>query len=246
MTYGAGGSTRARTIGLVSQIKNEVGIEAVAHLTCVGHTKDEIRDVLNDLERAGVENILALRGDPPKGQTAFVPVANGFRFAAELVGFIKQNFPFCVGVAGYPEKHLEAASTADDLVHFKSKVDAGADFAVTQLFFDNADYFAYVERVRAAGLRIPVVAGIMPITDVEQVKRFTVMCGAKIPDALLEKLEAAGGDKERAVEIGIQHATDQCRDLLSRGAPGIHFYTLNKSHATREIFRRLKASPRFA
>lgn len=240
MTYGAGGSTRRKTVELVSHIKHRIGIESVAHLTCVGHSRAALHDVLTELSSAGIENIMALRGDPPKGSDRFIPAADGFRYAAELVAYIRSGFDFCLGVAGYPEKHLEAASLEDDLRHLSEKVSAGGDYIVTQLFFDNADYFSFVERIRALGVRVPVVAGIMPVKDADQIKRFTTMCGAKIPDALLAKLDAAGDDDERVIEVGIEHAVRQCEDLLRRGAPGIHFYTLNKSQSTKEIFRRLK------
>lgn len=196
---------------------------------------------MEELEKAGVDNILALRGDPPKGQTTFVPVKDGYRYARDLVRLIRKRFKFSVGVAGYPEKHVEAASLDDDLKHLKEKVDAGADFIVTQLFFNNADYFRFVERVRSLGLNVPVVAGIMPVTDVEQIKRFTTMCGARLPAALLNKLEQHAGDKAAVIQIGIDHATEQCRELLQKNAAGIHFYTLNKSQATIEIFKNLKA-----
>lgn len=242
ITYGAGGSTRSRTIELVSQIKNRIGLEAVAHLTCVGHNKNELRSVLEELAGAGIDNVLALRGDPPKGQEKFVPVADGFQYASELVGFIKQNFGFCIGVAGYPEKHIEAASLESDLQHLKEKVTAGGDFIVTQLFFNNDDYFAFTNKVRAMGIQTPIVAGIMPITDFEQIKRFTLLCGATLPEPLLAKLEKAAHDKEEVARIGVEHATAQCVDLLKRGAPGIHFYTLNKSIATWQIFSELKKS----
>jgi len=241
MTYGAGGSTRAKTVELVSKIKHEIGIEAAAHLTCVGHSESELESILSELERRGIENVLALRGDPPKGEKQFTPAADGFRYASELVALIRRRFNFCVGVAGYPEKHVEARTAEEDLAHLKEKVQNGGDFVVTQLFFDNADYFKFVSRVRSSGVTVPVIAGIMPVTDVEQIKRFTLMCGAKIPPALLEKLEGAS-TKERVMEIGIEHATRQCTALLQGGAPGIHFYTLNKSQATREIFLRLRAA----
>lgn len=240
MTYGAGGSTRAKTVSLVSQIKKDFGLEAVAHLTCVGHTQNELKDVLQELAANGIENVLALRGDPPKGQEKFVAVKDGFQHATQLVGFIRKNFKFCIGVAGYPEKHLEAPSMEEDLMHLEEKAAAGADFIVTQLFFDNADYFAFVERVRKRGLKHPIVPGIMPITDFEQTKRFTSLCGAKIPPALFKRLEEAAADKDKTAAIGVDHAVRQCEDLLKRGAPGIHFYTLNKSAATRQIFLALK------
>lgn len=241
MTYGAGGSTREKTVGLVSRIKKETGIEATAHLTCVGHSEAELVSVLGELERAGVENILALRGDPPKGQATFVPAKDGYRYAADLVRLIRKKFTFSVGVAGYPEKHVEARSMEDDLAHLKKKVDAGADFIVTQLFFNNDDFFRFVDRVRALGIKIPIVAGIMPVTDVEQVKRFTTLCGATLPAPLLEELEKNAQDKAAVVQTGIKHATAQCRELIKRGVAGIHFYTLNKSHATAEIVKNLKA-----
>jgi len=240
MTYGAGGSTRSKTIELVSKIKNEIGLEAVAHLTCIGHTQEELASVLSELKSHGIENVLALRGDPPKGQNTFVPTVGGFVHAAELVRFIKQRFPFCVGVAGYPEKHIEAITMEDDLRHLKEKVDAGGDVIVTQLFFNNADYFSFVDVLRKRGIKTPVIAGIMPIMDTEQIKRFASMCGAALPEALLKKLEAVAGNKERMVEIGIEHAFEQCRDLLRRGVPGLHFYTLNKSRSTQDIFTKLK------
>lgn len=240
MTYGAGGSTRAKTVELVSKIKHEIGIETAAHLTCVGHSQIELKDILKELSDRGIENILALRGDPPKGQSAFVPARDGFAYAAQLVGFVQKNFNFCIGVAGYPEKHIESPSLDEDMRHLKEKVSAGGDFVVTQLFFDNADYFSFVERLRTMGVNAPVIAGIMPITDLEQIKRFTSMCGAHLPARLQEKMEAADGDKEHVVQIGIEHAIRQCEELLKKGAPGIHFYTLNKSQSTRDIFLALK------
>lgn len=240
MTYGAGGSTRAKTVELVSRIKNEIGIEAVAHLTCVGHSRAELKTILTELKSRGVENILALRGDPPKGQASFVPAADGFANASELVRFIRSEFPFCIGVAGYPEKHIEAPTLEDDLSYLKQKVQAGGDFIVTQLFFDNAVYYSFVEKLRGMGVIAPVIAGIMPITDYDQIQRFAAMCGATLPASLRAKLEAAGGDKALVERIGIEHATAQCEDLLKKGAPGIHFYTLNKSRSTREIFLNLR------
>lgn len=240
ITYGAGGSTRAKTIELVSNVKHQIGLEPAAHLTCVGHTQDELKNILEELQAAGIENVLALRGDPPKGQAQFKQVEGGFRYASELVRFIKANFSFSIGVAGYPEKHIEAASLAEDMSHLKEKVNAGGDFVVTQLFFDNKDYFQYVEALRKMGITVPVMAGIMPITDFEQIKRFASMCGAKIPAELHRRLEAVQADKEAVARLGVEHATQQCRDLVRRGAPGIHFYTLNKSQSTRTIFMNIK------
>jgi len=231
-----------KTVQLVSDIKHKIGLEAAAHLTCVGHTQSELEGVLGELAQRGIENVLALRGDPPKGQTEFVPTAQGFHHASQLVHLIRRKFTFGIGVAGYPEKHIEAISLEEDLLHLKDKVSAGADFVVTQLFFDNQDYFEFVRRVRALGMMAPVIAGIMPITDFEQTQRFTAMCGAKIPPDLMKKLAEAGGNREKVAAIGIDHATEQCVDLLKRGAAGIHFYTLNKSQATRQIFENLKSA----
>jgi methylenetetrahydrofolate reductase (NADPH) len=241
VTYGAGGSTRRKTIEITKRIKQELGIEAMSHLTCVGHSRDEISTILDEIEAAAIENIMTLRGDPPKGETHFVPHPDGFRYANELVAFIRSRKPaFCLGVAGYPEGHPEAPSKEADLTNLKRKVDAGANFIVTQLFFDARDYFDLIERAQAVGIRLPVVPGIMPITDVAQIKRFTQMCGAKIPSALLAELESVDGNKEAVVEIGIRYSTAQCESLLKNGAPGIHFYTLNKSTSTRTILSNLK------
>ena len=240
VTYGAGGSTRRLTVDLVRRIKHEVGIEAMAHLTCVGATRDEIAAVLDQLVDSRIDNVIALRGDPPRGATEFVRPEGGFAYGSELLAFIRARYELCIAAACYPEGHPEAPDLETDLQHLKRKVDAGADFLVTQLFFDNADYFAFVERARAAGIDVPIVAGIMPITNVSQIKRFTAMCGASIPEALLSRLEAAGADAEAVRAIGVEHATAQCRELVASGVPGIHFYTLNRSTATREILDRLR------
>ncbi len=240
VTYGAGGSTRKLTVDLVRRIKKDVGIEAMAHLTCVGATQGELADVLEELVQGSVENVIALRGDPPRGETKFVPHQGGFAFGSELVRFIRARYELCIAAACYPEKHTEATDAETDLAHLRTKVDAGADFLITQLFFDNADYFRFVERARRAGVSIPIVAGIMPITNLSQIKRFTAMCGARIPAELLARLEAAGDDADLVRSIGVEHATEQCKDLLGRGAPGVHFYTLNRSRATRDILDRLR------
>jgi methylenetetrahydrofolate reductase (NADPH) len=242
VTYGAGGSTRDRTIELVTHIKERTGIEAMAHLTCVGHTQTELEDVLHRLARARVENVLALRGDPPKGQTAFEPVEGGFRFASELVEFARRlDLGLCLGGAAYPEGHVETSSREADLKHLKAKVDAGLDFVITQLFFDNAFYFDFVERARRAGINIPIVPGIMPITNYEQVQRFVRMCGATVPMRLQLELERVKDDPTAIMQLGVAHATVQCLELLQRGVPGIHFYTLNKSPAARMIVSALRA-----
>jgi len=240
VTYGAGGSTRQLTVELVGRIQREVGIEAMAHLTCVGATQAELSSVLDQLEAGGVQNVIALRGDPPKGSTSFVVAEGGFAHASELAAFIRARGNFCIAGACYPERHPEAASLEADLAQLKRKVDAGAQFLITQLFFDNADYFSFVERARQTGITVPIIAGIMPVTNVSQIKRFTAMCGARMPDALMQKLEPVAADPDAVGEIGVQHAVTQCRELLARGAPGVHFYTLNRSKATVEILKRLR------
>jgi methylenetetrahydrofolate reductase (NADPH) len=240
VTYGAGGSTRRLTVELVRRIKHEVGIEAMAHLTCVGATREELGDVLEQLRTSGIENVIALRGDPPRGETRFVKTEGGLGQASELVALIRARYDLCVAAACYPEKHIEAPDAAADLRYLKAKVDAGADFLITQLFFDNADYFAFVERARAAGIDVPIIAGIMPITNLSQIKRFTALCGATIPSPLLAELEACGADADAVRAIGVEHATAQCRDLVARGAPCVHFYTLNRSLATRHVLDRLR------
>ncbi|MQG76069.1 MAG: methylenetetrahydrofolate reductase [NAD(P)H] [SAR202 cluster bacterium] len=241
VTYGAGGSTRRRTVDVVAKAKRELGQESMAHLTCVGSTEDELRDVLDELKAQGIENVLPLRGDPPAGTDVFEKTPGGFGYANELVSFIKKNYDFCLGVAGYPEGHQEADDFDTDLANLKLKVDAGADFVVTQMFFDNHFYFDFVEQARAIGIDVPLIPGIMPILNVEQIKRFTRMCGASIPEELLERLEAIKEDADAVRQCGVEHAAKQCRELLEGGAPGIHFYTLNRSTSTRDIFENLKA-----
>ncbi|MBI5379886.1 MAG: methylenetetrahydrofolate reductase [NAD(P)H] [Nitrospirae bacterium] len=240
VTYGAGGSTRDRTIDLVDRIKNRLGIEAMAHLTCVGAGREEIVQVLDRLKTAGIENILALRGDPPNGRGPFIPPAGGFAHASDLIAFIRPRYDFCLGGAAYPEGHLESKSLEEDLAYTKRKVEAGAEFLITQMFFDNRFYFDFVARARAAGIAVPILPGIMPVTNLDQIKRFTELCGAKIPASLLERLEKVREDPEAVRQIGVEHAAAQCRDLLAGGAPGIHFYTLNRSTATRRILQRLR------
>ncbi|MBN2562692.1 MAG: methylenetetrahydrofolate reductase [NAD(P)H] [Phycisphaerae bacterium] len=245
-TYGAGGSTRDRTMELVIDIKRGNSMEVVAHLTCVGSTSHEIEGMLQRLEVAGIENVLALRGDPPKGQDAFRPVPGGFPHADELVAFIKRCYHFCIGAACYPEGHIECVgpdSRRDldrDMENLQRKVDAGCEFLITQLFFDNEVYFDFVLRARRAGIGVPIIPGIMPITSFEQIQRFTQMCGAAIPGPLLEELERLKDRPDAVLSLGVAHATGQCLDLLQRGAPGIHFYTLNKSAATRTILTALR------
>ncbi|MBI4180282.1 methylenetetrahydrofolate reductase [NAD(P)H] [bacterium] len=239
VTYGAGGSTRHKTVEIVSRIKKEIGIEAMAHLTCVGAARGEISSVLDHLKTEGIENVLALRGDPPQGQTQFVAHADGFRYASELVSAIRGDHDFTIGVAGYPEGHVECGSRDEDLAHLKTKVDAGASFVITQLFFDNRDYFDFVKRARDIGIRVPIIPGIMPVTNYAQIRKFTQMCGAHLPKEMTDRLDAIHEDESAVQTYGVDHAVRQCQDLLDRGAPGIHFYTLNKSPSTRAIFSRL-------
>jgi len=233
VTYGAGGSTRDRTLELVARIQRDLGITTMAHLTCVGSTRDEIRDTLKRLRDSGIQNVLALRGDPPKGETEFRATDGGFRFATELVAFIQElDLGFCIGAACYPEGHVEAKDLESDLQHLVEKVDAGADFLVSQLFFDNEDYGAFVRRARTAGINIPIVPGLMPVTNAAQTERFTKMCGARIPQELYRRLRIVEHDAAAVVATGVQWAVDQGRSLLADGAPGLHFYTLNRSSAT--------------
>ena len=243
VTYGAGGSTRAKTVELVSRIKHEIGLESMAHLTCVGADREEINGVLRQLRDAGIDNVLALRGDPPRGTEEFRPAVNGFAFASELVSFIRASgFDFCVAGAGYPEKHVEAADLDADIRFLRHKVDCGLDLVITQLFYDNRDFAAFVAHARRSGITVPIIPGIMPITDFRQIERISAMCGARIPDSLRMRLEPVQDDPEAVREIGVEHAREQCRELLAMGAPGIHFYTLNRSMATRTIVEDLQAS----
>jgi methylenetetrahydrofolate reductase (NADPH) len=243
VTYGAGGSTRARTVELVKRLKRESEVEAMAHLTCVGSSRDEVAAALDELAEAGVHNVMALRGDPPRGASTFTPHPQGFRYASELVEFIRvqrARWSFCLGAAAYPEGHPETRDLASDLANLKRKVDAGADFLVTQIFFDNAHYFTFVERARAAGIAVPILPGIMPIQTVEQIERMTKMCGASLPRSLRAAMEVRREAPEAARELGLAYATLQCSDLLRRGAPGVHFYTLNRSPSTRAILSALR------
>ena len=242
VTYGAGGSTRALTVDLVGRIKQEIGLEAMAHLTCVGHSASELAGILDELHERGIENVLPLRGDPPRGETEFVRPADGFGYAQELVRFIRPRYDFCLAGACYPEGHVEAADKDDDLLHLEAKSRSGVDFLITQLFFDPQDYFQFVERARACGIEQPIVPGIMPITNVAQIERFTTMCGASIPEKLRRRLDAVRDEDDAVIEAGVDWATWQCRALLAGGAPGIHFYTLNRSRATRQVFQNLQAA----
>lgn len=240
VTYGAGGSTRSKTVDLVGKIKNVIGIESMAHLTCVGHDQEEIRSVLESLQAHNVENVLALRGDPPQGEEIFVKTAGGFEYGNELVAFIKKNFSFCIGAACYPEGHVECKDLDKDIENLKRKVDSGVDFLVTQLFFDNRHYFDFLDRAQKANINIPVIPGIMPILNLKQIQRFTKMCGTTLSPSLLAKFDGIEDDNEKVRQIGIGHAIEQCRELLQNKAPGIHFYTLNRSKATLAILEALR------
>ncbi len=242
VTYGAGGTTRNRTVEITKSIKQELGIEAMAHLSCVGEPADRIVDILTEIEAAGIENVLALRGDPPRGETEWQPHPGGLSYSIDLIRLIRERFDFCVGAACFPEIHPDAPDRASDLGYARDKADAGAGFLITQLFFDNDSYFAYVEEARAAGIEVPIIPGIMPITNYGQIKRFTEMCGATIPADLTAQLDGRADDPEAVAELGVAYATLQCSDLLARGAPGIHFYTLNRSPATRAILAALRAA----
>ena len=240
VTWGAGGSTREKTIGIVSQIRANHGLEAMAHFTCVGATKDDLHAALRQMRDAGIDNVLALRGDPPRGEERFVATEGGLSYATELTRLAAAEYDFCLVGACYPEVHPEAPDLATDLARLREKVDAGARVLVTQLFFDNEAYFRFVEEARAAGIEVPIVAGIMPITNAEQIKRFTSMCGATIPAPLLDALDQRRDDPDAVADLGVAYATLQCAELLARGAPGIHFYTLNRSPATRAILSALR------
>lgn len=242
VTWGAGGSTRDKTIDIVSRIKRDTGIEAMAHLTCVGSSRDDLAGILDRLTDAGVNNVLALRGDPPKGEAHFTAADGGFSYAASLVEFIRsrKGSDICLGGAAYPEKHIECADAGADLENLRRKVDAGVDFLITQLFFDNHHYWDFVARARAAGITVPIIPGIMPLTSIAQVERFTSTFGTSLPASLSRELELVRTSPEAVLQLGLDHATSQCVDLLSHGAPGIHFYTLNKSPATKAIFSAIR------
>ena len=240
VTYGALGGTREKTFFLVKEIKEKFGMEPLAHLTCVAATKGVIREQIEELDRLGIKNILALRGDPPEGQ-GFVPPAEGFRFAADLVSFIKKEKPdLCLGVAGYPEGHREAQSLEKDIEHLREKVEAGADYIISQLFFDNNYFFDFLERCNKAKISVPIIPGLMPITSLKQIKKMTKICGATIPSLLLKKLEKFEDEKKAIIQIGIEQAVLQCSELLKAEVPGLHFFVLNQSGPISEILKLLK------
>jgi methylenetetrahydrofolate reductase (NADPH) len=241
VTYAPGGKTKEKTIEIVRRAKNEIGLESMAHLTCVGHSRQELKGILDELNRSGIENVIALRGDPPRGQTKFTPHPEGFKYASELTAFIRGSYDFCIAVAGYPEGHIESPDKETDWNYLRQKVMAGADFVITQLFFDNSDFFAFEKSVRGRGVTVPIVPGIMPITSYGQIVRFTRICGARIPPEVTRDLEIIQDNQEAVQQYGISHATKQCRELIAHGVPGIHFYTLNKSQSTQKIIWNLRS-----
>ena len=242
VTYGALGSTRDTTIDIVKWIKQDLGIEAMAHFTCVGATVEELRATLDEIEAAGVDNVLALRGDPPAGQEEWVQTPGGLLYSTELIGLLAESYGFAVGAAAFPEVHPQAESADSDIRFLKAKQDAGASFLITQLFFDNEYYFDFVARAREAGVTVPIVPGIMPVSNLRNIKRIAELCKSEIPEPYERALEAREDDPQAMQDLGVAYATLQCVDLLARGAPGIHFYTLNRSPATRAILAALRAA----
>jgi methylenetetrahydrofolate reductase (NADPH) len=241
VTYGAGGSTREKTLMLVDSIQKDHKLTAMAHLTCVGHTEGELGQILTQAKALRIRNILALRGDPPEGMAEFQKTEGGFEYSYQLVEFIKRMGGFSIGTAGFPEGHIACKEGKEtDWARLKAKIDSGADFVITQLFFDNRDFFLFRDHMAGKlGVTVPIFPGILPILSAKQIKRFTALCGARIPAELLAKLEALGDDDEAVKAFGIDHATLQCKELLREGVPGLHLYTLNKTHSTTQIVKRL-------
>lgn len=238
VTYGAGGSTRERSAVVSERMQNDMGFNVMPHLTCVGATREEIGEIVDDFYEQGYRNIMALRGDPPKDQESFVVTEGGFAHASDLVAFIRDRHPdICIGVAGYPEKHPESPSLDRDLEMLKLKVDAGASFITTQLFFDNRHYFDFVDRARALGITIPIFPGIMPVIATKQIQRIVSLCGASLPAALESALQAAGDDESKVRQIGADWARGQLEDLLANGVPGVHLYALNRSDAAIDLMQ---------
>ena len=247
VTYGAGGGTREKTLGIVDRIQREHGITTMCHLTCVNSTEAQLRDVLADAQNRGVKNILALRGDPPGAGGEFKMTEGGFEFSYQLVRFIKEFGGFCVGVAGFPEGHVACKEGREvDWDRLKNKIDSGAEFVLTQLFFDNCDFFRFRDYLAKKGVAIPIFPGIIPILSAHQIKRFTALCGAALPAPLVSRLETYGDHDEACAEFGIEFATQQCAELLRGGVPGLHFYTLNKARSTVAVVRNLGLASRNA
>ena len=244
-TYGAGGSTRGTTLDVIEGVRSRHDLPVASHLTCVGSSVDELRDYLREAGDRGVSAIVALRGDPPKGETSFTPLADGLQYASELVALIRSEFPeFGILVAGYPETHQEAVNAAADLDNLKRKCDAGGDVVVTQLFYDNADFFRFRDRCAAIGITQPIVPGLMPVTNYAQVRRIASLCKARLPDEFTRAFEAAGADEAAQFEAGVEFASRQVQGLLDGGVPGIHFYVLNKSTATSRVLRQVAVRER--
>jgi methylenetetrahydrofolate reductase (NADPH) len=246
VTYGAGGSTRDRTITIVKRIKQELGLEAMAHFTCVGATVEELRATLDDMRDAGIENVLALRGDPPQGETEWTATPGGLSYSTELIELIGADYDFTIGAACFPEVHPAAVDMDSDIRFLKKKVEAGARFLITQLFFDNELYFDFVEKARAAGIDVPIIPGVMPVTNFSQLKRFTEMIGASIPTTLESELAERQHDPDAVRDLGVAYATLQCSELLARGAPGIHFYVLNRAPVARSVLAALRSAQPWA
>jgi methylenetetrahydrofolate reductase (NADPH) len=242
VTYGAGGSTREGTVEITKALKDGLGLETMAHLSCVGETGEGLSATLDRIEAAGIENVFALRGDPPRGQADFVQPAGGLGSAAELAAFISEGWDFTIGGACFPEVHPEAPDLDTDLAYLKTKVEAGASFLITQLFFDNQVYFDFVKSARAAGIDVPILAGVIPVAGFAQTKRICDLCDASIPAPLEGAFRAAGGDERAEFELGVAYAAQQCAELLLGGAPGIHFYALNRAPATRAVLGALRAA----
>ncbi|MEX0678660.1 MAG: methylenetetrahydrofolate reductase [NAD(P)H] [Pirellulales bacterium] len=241
-TYGAGGSTRDKTLEIVAGVNRRFGCPVAAHLTCVGSTVDDLRSFLRDAMARGIGNIVALRGDPPQGESQFTAAAGGLSHANELVSLIRREFAdFGVAVAGYPETHREAPSPAADLANLKRKVDAGADVVITQLFYDNQDFWRFRDRCGQAGIRVPIVPGILPVTNLAQIRRIASLCGARLPRAFQEALEKEVDNPDGQFAVGVDFATRQVRELVDRGVPGLHFYVLNKSPATTAVLQSVSA-----
>ena len=239
VTYGAGGSTRAFTEEITVQVKEETDLEVMAHLTCVAQTKEAVHGVLERLDQSGIENIIALRGDPPRGQTEFVSEEGGFQHATELIEHINTSFRFGIAAACYPEGHVESSNLGTDLEHTKLKVQMGAEFLITQLFYDNGDFFHFMDRAQRAGINVPIIPGVLPILSTSQIRRFTALCGAKIPPHLNAQLEKFADDDDAARELGVEYASRQARELWDSGVPGIHFYVLNRSYSVSKILKNL-------
>jgi methylenetetrahydrofolate reductase (NADPH) len=241
VTYGAGGSTRDKTVEIVKSIKQDYGIEAMAHFSLVGQSVDGLRRQLDEIAEAGIENVLALRGDPPQGETEWIAHPDGLHYSIELIELIKRDYDFCVGAACFPEVHPDAPSPQEDLRYLKRKVDSGASFLITQLFFDNGDYFNFVDDTRAIGIDVPIIPGIWPVTNYAQIKRIAELCKSRFPDRFERELEDRKDDLTAVTDLGVAYAALQSVELLAKGAPGIHFYTLNKSPATRAILAALRS-----